>query len=116
MAARKASKTTKKTSKKAAARQPVVKPPLNRAGLRELVAKDLDESQAGADRAIAAVLSAVQRGLKKQGKVSIVGFGTFEVKKRKARKGVNPRTGEAIKIRASKSVGFRPGKPLKDSI
>jgi len=92
------------------------KPPLNRAALNELVAKELGESKAGADRVVAAVLTGIQKGLKKQGKVSLVGFGTFEVKRRKARQGRNPQTGESIKIKASKSVGFRPGKPLKDSL
>jgi DNA-binding protein HU-beta len=89
---------------------------MNRAALAELVAKDLEESKAGADRAVAAVLGSIQKGLKKSGKVSIVGFGTFAVKKRAARKGRNPQTGEQIKIAASKSVGFKAGKPLKDSL
>jgi len=89
---------------------------MNRAQLTELVAKELGESKAGADRAIAAVLGGIQKGLKKQKKVSLVGFGSFEVKRRKARKGRNPQTGEAIWIKASKSVGFRAGKPLKESV
>lgn len=92
------------------------KKPMNRAELAAMVAKDLGESNAGADRAIAAVLGSIQKGLKKQGKVSIVGFGSFEVRKRGARKGRNPQTGEQIKIKASKSVGFKAGKPLKDSL
>jgi DNA-binding protein HU-beta len=100
-------------AKKAA---PAPKKPMNRAELTELVAKELGESKAGADRAIAAVLGGIQRGLKKQKKVSLVGFGSFEVKRRKARIGRNPQTGESIKIKASKSVGFRPGKPLKESV
>ncbi len=102
----------RKTTKKAAA----PKKPINRAALVEYVAKELGESKAGADRAIGAVLGGIQRGLKKSGKVSIVGFGSFAVKKRAARKGRNPQTGESIRIRASKSVGFRPGKPLKESL
>ena len=100
-------------AKKAA---PAPKKPMNRAELTELVAKELGESKAGADRAIAAVLGGIQRGLKKQKKVSLVGFGSFEVKRRKARIGRNPQTGESIKIKASKSVGFRAGKPLKESV
>ena len=92
------------------------KPPLNRAALNELVAKELGESKAGADRAVAAVLQSISKGLKKQGKVSLVGFGTFEVKRRKARMGRNPQTGQEIKIGPSKSVGFRAGKPLKESL
>ena len=95
---------------------PAPKKPMNRAQLTELVAKELGESKAGADRAVAAVLGGIQKGLKKQKKVSLVGFGSFEVKRRKARKGRNPQTGEQIKIKASKSVGFRPGKPLKESV
>ena len=100
-------------AKKAA---PAPKKPMNRAMLTELVAKELGESKAGADRAIAAVLGGIQKGLKKQKKVSLVGFGSFEVKRRKARKGRNPQTGEQIKIKASKSVAFRAGKPLKESV
>ena len=100
-------------AKKAA---PAPKKPMNRAELTELVAKELGESKAGADRAIAAVLGGIQKGLKKQKKVSLVGFGSFEVKRRKARKGRNPQTGEQIRIKASKSVAFRAGKPLKDSV
>ena len=100
-------------AKKAA---PAPKKPMNRAELTELVAKELGESKAGADRAIAAVLGGIQKGLKKQKKVSLVGFGSFEVKRRKARKGRNPQTGEQIRIKASKSVAFRAGKPLKESV
>ncbi len=92
------------------------KKPMNRAELAALVAKDLGESNAGADRAIAAVLSGIKRGLKKQGKVSLVGFGSFDVRRRGARKGRNPQTGEQIRIKASKSVGFKAGKPLKESL
>jgi DNA-binding protein HU-beta len=74
------------------------------------------ESRAAAERAVAAVFDAIKSGLKKDASVQLIGFGTFEVKKRKARTGRHPRTGEPIKIKASKSVGFRPGKALKDSI
>jgi len=102
----------KKASKKAA--KP--KLPMNRALLAEPVAKELGTSKAAADRALSAVLGSIRKGLKKHGKVSVVGFGAFEVRKRKARKGRNPQTGEQIKIRASKSVAFRAGKPLKDAM
>ena len=90
------------------------KGPMNRAALNELVAKELGESKAGADRAVGAVLGSIQRGVKKHGKVSLVGFGTFEKRLRKARKGRNPQTGEPIRIKASKSVAFKPGKPFKE--
>ena len=66
--------------------------------------------------AVATVLESIQKGLKKRGEVSIVGFGTFRVKQRAARLGRNPRTGQEIKIKASKSVGFKAGKPLKTSV
>ena len=74
------------------------------------------ESRAAAERAIGSVLDAIKAGLKKDTSVQLIGFGTFEVKKRKARTGRHPKTGEEIKIKASKTVGFRPGKALKDSV
>ena len=118
MAAKK--KTTKKTARKSTRAASAAKkaPPaaMNRAALIEHVAKELGESKAGADRAIGAVLGGIQRGLKRSKKVSIVGFGAFAVRKRAARMGRNPRTGEAIKVKSSKSVGFKAGKPLKDSL
>jgi DNA-binding protein HU-beta len=54
--------------------------------------------------------------IKKEGRFSYPGFGTFEVRKRKARKGRNPQTGDVIKIKASKSVGFRAAKALKEAL
>ena len=89
---------------------------MNRAALNEAVAKELGESKAAADRAVGAVLDSIAKGLKKQGEVSLVGFGTFKVKKRAARMGRNPKTGEQIKIKASKGVGFKAGRPLKESL
>ena len=89
---------------------------INRAELNEAVAKAMDCSKAQADRAVGAVIESIAKGLKRSGSVSIVGFGTFSVKKRKARTGRNPRTGEQITIKASKSVGFKAGKPLKISL
>ena len=75
------------------------------------------ESKAEAERALNAVLGAVKKGLKgKSHKVQLIGFGTFEVKTRKARTGVNPQTGKKIKIKASKTVRFKPGKALKESL
>ena len=91
---------------------------MNKAQLIAGVQKNLGAecSKAHAERAVNAFLMAVEEGLKKDGEVQLVGFGTFAVKNRKARMGRNPQTGEAIRIRASKSVGFRPGKPLKESL
>lgn len=61
-------------------------------------------------------MSGVKSTLKKGGSVTLVGFGTFAVAKRAARTGRNPRTGEAIKIKAAKLPKFRPGKALKDAL
>ncbi len=72
------------------------------------------ESKAAAERAVSAVLEAITEGLKKDASVALIGFGTFDVKERKARTGVNPATGEKIKIAASKTVSFKAGKALKD--
>lgn len=89
---------------------------LNKGELVEAVAKALDLSRAQADKAVSATFDAIERGLKKDRKVTVVGFGTFEVRKRKARMGRNPRNGQEIKIEASKGVGFKAGKALKDAL
>jgi len=72
------------------------------------------ESKAATEKAVNAVLEAIKEGLKKDGSVQIIGFGSFEIKERKARTGVNPASGEKIKIAASKAIGFKAGKALKD--
>ena len=89
---------------------------MNKGELVEAVAAAADMSKAQADIAVNAVFDAIGKGLKKTGRVAIVGFGTFEVRKRKARTGRNPRTGATIQIKASKGVGFKAGKTLKNSL
>ena len=91
---------------------------MNKAQLIEWIQKDgtVGETKASAERALNAVLNGIQYGLKKDKNVALVGFGSFTVRKRKARMGRNPQTGEAIKIKASKTVGFKAGKALKDTI
>lgn len=85
--------------------------------LVEKIATDSDISKAAAAKAVNSFLSNITKELKKKdGKVTLVGFGTFSKVRRKARKGRNPQTGEAIKIKASNSVKFKPGKTLKDSV
>ena len=87
---------------------------MNKGELVKAIADDLGISKAQAAKNLNAVLNNIQKGLKsKEQKVQLVGFGTFSVRKRKARNGLNPRTRETIKIAASKTVGFRPGKELK---
>ena len=89
---------------------------MNKADLIEVVAKQLDESKAGAERCVNAVLEGIRKGTKKDKNCTIIGFGTFSVKKRKARTGRNPQTGETIKIKASTTVGFKPSKKFKDFV
>jgi DNA-binding protein HU-beta len=80
------------------------------------IAKKLDGSKAEADRALSAVFDTISDTLKKGGEASVPGFGKFSVGKRAARQGRNPRTGEAIKIKASKTPKFKAGKALKDAV
>ena len=89
---------------------------MNKGDLIEAVAKDTKLSKAATEKAINSIIANMTKGLKKTGKVSVAGFGTYTVRKRKARMGRNPQTGEAIKIAASKTVGFKAGKALKESI
>jgi DNA-binding protein HU-beta len=74
------------------------------------------ETKAAAERALNVVLNGIEHGLKKDKSVTLVGFGSFSVRKRNARMGRNPQTGEAMKIKASKTVGFKAGKSLKDLV
>src|SRR4051812_47299640 len=90
--------------------------PVNKTELIEHIAKHADISKAAATRALESMIGAVKTTLKKGGSVSLVGFGTFAVGKRAARSGRNPRTGDAIKIKAAKVPKFRPGKALKDAL
>lgn len=91
---------------------------MNRAQLIERIQKELgkDTSKAAAERALNAVITGIKAGVKKEKAVQLVGFGTFTVKSRKARTGINPKTGEKIKIKASKTVGFKPGSDFKNSL
>lgn len=91
---------------------------MNKAELIEAVQKTLgaDATKRSAEDAVAAVLDSIAKGVKNDKKVQIIGFGTFEVKKRAARMGRNPKTGESMKIGASKSVGFKPSSVLKASL
>jgi len=89
---------------------------MNKGDLIDAVAGSTDLSKADSGRAVDAVIEAITKALKKGGTVSLVGFGTFTVKKRAARQGRNPRTGEAIQIKASKVPGFKAGKALKDAV
>jgi DNA-binding protein HU-beta len=89
---------------------------MNKAELIESVSSAMGTSKAAAERAVAAVFGGIRQGLKKKKTVQIVGFGTFSVRMRKARQGRNPQTGATITIRASKTVAFKAGKALKQSV
>ncbi|WP_408585640.1 HU family DNA-binding protein [Paraburkholderia bannensis] len=89
---------------------------MNKTDLIDHIAQQADISKAAAGRALDAVINGVKGTLKKGDSVTLVGFGTFAVGKRAARTGRNPRTGDAIKIKAAKIPKFRPGKALKDAL
>ena len=82
----------------------------------EQIAQAAEVSKSAAERAVDAMVAAVKTSLKKGDEVTLVGFGTFYVGRRKARAGRNPKTGAAIQIPASKVPRFRAGKALKDAI
>ncbi|MGB5217184.1 MAG: HU family DNA-binding protein [Smithella sp.] len=88
---------------------------MNKADLIEEVAK-VTCSKKEAVEAVDATLAAIKKSLKKGNAVTLVGFGTFDVKKRKARVGRNPQTGKEIKIAAKKVPVFKAGKGLKDAV
>lgn len=85
--------------------------------LVEQMAKDADISRATANKVLNSFTDNVTKALKKKdGKVTLVGFGTFSKVRRKARKGRNPQTGEEMKIKAHNAIRFKAGKTLKDAI
>ncbi len=89
---------------------------MNKSELVAAVAAKTDLKKTDSEKAVKAVIEAITEELKKGEKVQLVGFGTFEVQKRPARTGRNPRTGKTMKIKASKSPKFKPGKALKDAV
>ncbi len=90
---------------------------MTKAELVEKMAMDASISKTAAGSALDSFIDSVTKSLKKKdGKVTLVGFGTFAKTRRKARKGRNPQTGETIKIKAGNVVKFRPGKKLKDAV
>lgn len=82
------------------------------ASIQKTLGKEVSTAQA--ERTLKAVLDGIKAGVKKTKSVQLVGFGTFKVASRKARTGVNPKTGEKIKIKASKTVKFVAGKAFKE--
>ena len=89
---------------------------MNKSELIDAIAASADISKASAGRALDAVVSSVTGALKKGDQVSLVGFGTFQVKQRAARTGRNPQTGAEIQIAAANVPSFKAGKALKDAV
>jgi DNA-binding protein HU-beta len=89
---------------------------MSKTELVEFVANEANLTKADATRAIDATIAGITAGLKKEGKVALVGFGTFSAKTRAARSGINPLTKEAIKIPAKTVASFKAGSKLKDAL
>ncbi len=89
---------------------------MNRKELVDALASKTDSTKADAERNIAALIEIITATLKKGDSISLVGFGSFEVRKRAARTGRNPKTGEELKIKASKVPSFKAGASLKAAV
>ena len=89
---------------------------MNKAELVSSIAEKSNLTKKDAEKAVNAVFASVQKALVEDDKVQIIGFGTFEVRTRAARKGRNPQTGETIEIPASKNPVFKAGKALKEAV
>jgi DNA-binding protein HU-beta len=89
---------------------------MNKAMLIDKIAKDAGITKSAAATAVDSMIHGVTSALKKNQRVTLVGFGTWGVTKRKARTGRNPQTGETIKIKAKKAVRFKPGKQLEKAL
>ncbi len=89
---------------------------MSKTELVELIASKAGLTKADATRALDATMEGITEGLKKEGKVALVGFGTFSAKKREAREGINPQTKETIQIPAKVVASFKAGSKLKDAL
>lgn len=89
---------------------------MNKSELVAAIAEKAEISKKDAEKALAAFIDTVGTQLKKGNKIQLVGFGTFEIRKRAARTGINPQTKKTIKIAASKNPVFKAGKALKDAV
>ncbi|MEO0234402.1 MAG: HU family DNA-binding protein [candidate division WOR-3 bacterium] len=89
---------------------------MNKKEMIDAIAKKAGISKKAANEAIDAMIEGITTSLKKNKPVTLIGFGTFSVKNRKARKGINPQTKEVIKIKAKRVPHFKPGAKLKDAV
>ena len=89
---------------------------MNKSELISAVAEKTDLTKKDAEKAVNAIFKSIEEALARNDKVQLVGFGTFEIKERAARVGRNPRTGEEIKIPATRVPSFKAGKALKEAV
>ena len=89
---------------------------MNKAELVDAIAKDTGLTKKDSEKALNSVVENISKALAKKDKVQLIGFGTFETRKRAARTGRNPQTGAELKIKASTVPAFKPGKALKDKV
>jgi len=89
---------------------------MNKAELISNVAEKAEFTKKDAEKAVSAILASIEEALSKGEKVQLVGFGTFEIRERAARKGRNPQTGEEISIAAARVPVFKAGKALRDTV
>ena len=89
---------------------------MNKTELVEVVSKEAGITKVEAQKVVTVTLDSIVKGLASDGKVILPGFGTFETRARSARTGRNPRTGETIKIKATKAPAFKPGKGMKEAV
>jgi DNA-binding protein HU-beta len=89
---------------------------MNKTELVKAVAEQAELTQKDAAKAVDALIETISETLAQGEKIQLIGFGTFEVRDRSARKGRNPQTGEEIEIAASKAPAFKPGKELKEAV
>lgn len=89
---------------------------MNKQEMIEAMAKCQKDTKASAERWLNCALNTISNGVKRDKSVQLIGFGTFKVKSRAARMGRNPQTGASLKIKASKTVGFKPSADLKKSL
>jgi len=89
---------------------------MNKSELINAIAESANLTKADAGKALDATITAITESLKNGEPVTLIGFGTFEVRDRSARTGRNPQTGETIEIKASKNPAFKAGKALKDAV
>lgn len=89
---------------------------MTKTDLVNLIAEKADYSKKDAEKALTSVIAAITESLEKGEKIQLVGFGTFEIRERKAKEGINPKTKEKIKIDAKKVPAFKAGKALKDAV